>query len=208
MLEPDVSQRRKILAEFDDPGELGKQRRAEFAQSVNLTVKEFHGLGVEMNQLYSSSAIFLDNELSQMPNTEHVRIVDEKRSVEKYCITTFPGSRLPHVWLNSRKPGAKISTVDLAGHGCFCLLTGPGGQSWKDAAVEVSKNLDTPINCYSIGWKQDYEDVYFEWAKQRQVNEDGCILVRPDRFVAWRSNSMVSNCADRLEGILKSVLSL
>lgn len=208
MLEPDVSQRRKILAEFDDPGNLGQHKRAEFSQAVSLTVKEFHGLGVEMNQLYASSGIFLDDELSRIPNSEHSRMVDEKRSVEKYCITTFPGSRLPHAWLNSRKPGTRISTVDLAGHGCFCLLTGPGGQAWKDAAAAVSKNLDTPINYYSIGWKQDYEDVYFDWAKRRQVNEDGCILVRPDRFVAWRSKSMVPNCAERLGSVLKSVLSL
>jgi hypothetical protein len=64
------------------------------------------------------------------------------------------------------------------------------------------------IKSYSIGWKEDFEDVYFDWARRREVDEDGCVLVRPDRFVAWRSKSMVEDCAISLEMVMTKILSL
>lgn len=88
-------------------------------------------------------------------------------------ITTFPGSRLPHAWLNTRVPGKKFSTIDLAGHGKFCLLTGIGGEWWKSEAEAVGKSPGVEIMCYPIGWTQDYKDVYFDWARRREVQEDG-----------------------------------
>ena len=64
------------------------------------------------------------------------------------------------------------------------------------------------IVSYSIGWKQDYEDVYFDWAKKREVEEDGCVLVRPDRFVAWRSVDMIEDTKKKLEEVMRSILAL
>ena len=128
--------------------------------------------------------------------------------VQKYPITTHPGCRMPHAWLNTRVPGEKFSTIDLAGHGQFCVLTGPGGDAWKEATNKVGESLNLKMNCYSIGWRRDYEDVYFDWARRREVEEDGCVLVRPDRFVAWRSMTMVDDCAPKLLAVMKSVLCL
>lgn len=199
MLEHDVSQRCAIYAEFDEPGDKGRRRRDEFQQGIEQTSDEFHGLGVEMNQFYVSDAIYGRDENVQRPA--------EKDSVQTYHITTLPGSRLPHAWLNSRTPGEKLSTIDLAGHGNFNLFTGPGGsRAWKGAAKIVSSKLGLDIGCYSIGWKQDYEDVYFDWARRREVEEDGCVLVRPDRFVAWRSMTMVSECEGKLESVMRAIL--
>ncbi|KAK2595121.1 hypothetical protein QQS21_007147 [Conoideocrella luteorostrata] len=201
MLEVDISQRKAILAEFEDPGKDGQLRRSEFQRGIEQTTSEFHGLGVEMNQFYASSAVHQhDEQYPQRPAA--------KDSTQKYHITTLPGSRLPHVWLNSRVPGEKLSTIDLAGHGSFCLFTGPGGEAWKDAAKVVSESLDVQIRCYSIGWKQNYEDVYFDWARRREVDENGCVLVRPDRFVAWRCISMPEDCVSKLKVVVESVLSL
>ncbi len=33
---------------------------------------------------------------------------------------------------------------------------------------------------------QEFNDVFDEWARQGDVDDTGCMLVRPDRFVAWR----------------------
>jgi 2,4-dichlorophenol 6-monooxygenase len=33
----------------------------------------------------------------------------------------------------------------------------------------------------------DYRDPRSTWARYRQISMQGAILVRPDRFVAWRS---------------------
>ena len=205
MLEADVQARRAILAEFDDPGPRGRQRRANFQQGIGHTSTEFHGLGVEMNQFYTSSAIYRADEdegegAARPPETDPVKV---------HHVSTLPGRRLPHAWLNTRVPRDNmLSTIDLAGHGAFCLLTGPGGQMWKDAANTVSLRLGVALNSYSIGWKQDYEDVYFDWAKRMEVDEDGCVLVRPDRFIAWRARAMIEDCEDKLETVIKSVLSL
>ncbi|KAH6613544.1 FAD binding domain-containing protein [Chaetomium sp. MPI-SDFR-AT-0129] len=202
MLEPDRMKRLEILAEFDDLGEKGKRRRKEFQTAIETTKTEFHGLGIEMNQRYISDAVYL---VDQGPQPE---LPEGACQVKTHHITTYPGRRLPHVWVNTRAPGRPISTIDLAGHGRFCLLTGPGGQAWKEAAQEAAKVTGVEIASYSIGWKQDYEDVYFDWAHKREVDEDGCILVRPDRFVAWRSILMVADPGTKLLQVLKSILSL
>ncbi|KAK0708638.1 FAD binding domain-containing protein [Lasiosphaeris hirsuta] len=200
MLEPDVVKRREILAELDDPGEKGRKRRQEFQAAIQKTETEFHGLGIEMNQRYISDAVFQADQGPAPPLPED--------TVRTHQVSTYPGRRLPHAWLNTRVPGKRLSTIDLVGKGKFCLLTGPGGQAWKDAAEAVSQTLAVKIATFSIGWKQDYEDVYFEWAKLREVDEDGCLLVRPDRFVAWRSEGLIAGPAQQLEEVMRSILSL
>lgn len=202
MLEPSVEKRREILAEFEDPGEKGRRRREEFQRNIEITSSEFHGLGVEMNQRYQSAAVYVDDEKVPPPPVP-------ADPVKEYQIGTYPGKRLPHAWLNSREPGKQFSTIDLAGHGRFCLITGPSGaEAWKKAAAVVSETVGVEIKAYSIGWKQDCEDVYFDWARRREVEEDGCVLVRPDRFVAWRAMKMIEDREGRLEKVMRSVLAL
>lgn len=81
-------------------------------------------------------------------------------------------------------PGKLLSTIDLAGYRLFTLLTGHRGNAWKLAAERASKVLSVPINYYSIGWGLDYHDVYRDWFKRRDIEEDGMLLVRPGRYVA------------------------
>lgn len=202
MLEPDVTKRQEILKEFEDLSETGRKRRADFRQGIATTATEFHGLGAEMNQRYESTGVFLADE-----DQPYSGGVSEEESVFHYKVSTYPGKRLPHAWLNSRIPGEQISTIDLAGHGAFCLFTGPqGGRTWKDAAATVGIALGVEIRAYTIGWKQDYEDVYSDWARLSEVEEDGCVLVRPDRFVAWRSRAAAAAAADKLGTVMAAIL--
>ena len=198
MTEPDVKKRRALLAEFEDKGEVGRKRRQLFHLGIENTGAEFHGLGIEMNQQYRSDAVYQvdEPEAPQLPQD----------AVRERLISTYPGMRVPHAWLNTRVPGKQLSTIDLAGHGAFCLLTGPGGQAWKDAADQVAQAVKVSIKSFAIGWKEDYEDVYFDWAKRREVEEDGCVLVRPDRFVAWRSKSMIGDPRAKLEEVMRKIL--
>lgn len=200
MMDPDKDARIKVLEEFDDPGPKGRKRRQAFQKGIENTSTEFHGLGIEMNQRYESDAVYLEDEGAPPPLPQD--------AIREYLISTYPGKRLPHAWLNTRTPGKKLSTIDLAGHGRFCLLTGPGGQDWKSAAEKVSKALGVGIKVYSIGWKQDFEDVYFDWARRREVEENGCVLVRPDRFVAWRSKDMIPSADIKLDSVMRKVLCL
>jgi hypothetical protein len=198
-MEPSLEESTKAFSELKQPTAAGAARRRKLQSGVESTAHEFSAVGVEMNHHYKSTAVYLEDEGPRPPLPED--------PVLEYQITTYPGSRLPHAWLNKRMPEPKFSTIDLAGHGVFCLLTGIGGDLWKVAAREVGKELGIEINAYSIGWLQDYEDVYFDWARRREIQEDGCILVRPDRFVAWRSDNMISDCEKKLLTVMKSILS-
>lgn len=199
MTSPSLSIRRQNFAELSSATPEGAARRARFQAAIEGTAREFHGVGVEMNQRYVSAAVFLDDEKPR-PDLPADPVLDHE-------ITTYPGSRLPHAWLNTKVPGKRFSTIDLAGHGQFSLFTGIGGEKWRIAAEKVSETLGIEIGVYSIGWRQDYEDVYFEWARRREVGESGCVLVRPDRFVAWRSMEMIDGPDEKLLLVVRSILS-
>lgn len=205
MIDPSVEVRRQQFAELKSASKEGRERRKRLQAAIETTCHEFHGLGVEMNQRYDesrSTAIVVCDEAARPPLPEDPVLYHE--------ITTHPGSRLPHAWLNTKSPGKQFSIIDLAGHGKFCLLTGIGGEKWKDAVRDVSSKLglEGKMNAYSIGWGCDYEDVYFDWAKRREIDEDGCVLARPDRFVCWRSFGMVDNAGGKLEMVMRQVLGI
>ncbi|EOD43277.1 putative -dichlorophenol 6-monooxygenase protein [Neofusicoccum parvum UCRNP2] len=184
----------------------GRARRLRLQRAVAQTAREFHGLGVEMNQLYASPSAAVhtdgvgddeDGDESADPVLHHVP-------------STFPGRRLPHVWLSAAVPAGLVSTIDLAGRGGFALFTGIGGEGWREAAAAVAAELGVPVRAVSIGPGQDFEDVYFAWARVRGVGESGCVLVRPDRFVAWRAGEMAGGrewALLKLRAALAAVLS-
>lgn len=131
VLEPSLEASKKAFAELSQPTEKGAARRKLLQDGVQSTAHEFQAVGVEMNHHYKSTAVYLSDEGPRPPLPED--------PVLEYQITTYPGSRLLHAWINTRRPGKKFSTIDHAGHGAFCLLTGIGGDQWKVAASEVGK---------------------------------------------------------------------
>ncbi|KAH6699790.1 FAD binding domain-containing protein [Leptodontidium sp. MPI-SDFR-AT-0119] len=84
----------------------------------------------------------------------------------------------------------------LASYGVFSLFIGA-----------AARTLGIEIRVYSISWAQNYKDVYFNWARRREVSEDGYVLVRLDRFVGWRSQSMISQPKEKLLLVLRAMLS-
>lgn len=205
MLSQDLSARRKILQELKTATPEGSIRRRALHAAVKHTSHEFHGLGVEMNQHYEGQGIYTADE--PCPYAPSGRVAED--GVLYHEPGTYPGSRLPHIWLNRATPEAPVSTIDIAGHGAFTLLTGIGGDAWKAAAEIVADKLKVPIQVHSIGFRQDWEDVYFEWETVRGVEESGAVLVRPDRFVAWRAPEVLQDaeaCASKLLTVLGSIL--
>ncbi|KIW19382.1 hypothetical protein PV08_03677 [Exophiala spinifera] len=198
-LEPTVEKRMAAFNILKEDSDRGRKRRQDLEACLKLINREEHGLGIEMNQRYTSSAVYKSDQ-GPMPSFA-------TDPLEHYHATTYPGARLPHVWLSNTIPSKALSTLDLAGKGSFCLFTGIGGQGWKDAAEKVSAELYVPLTAYSLGWRQDYEDRYLDWAKVRDVEESGCVLVRPDYFVAWRSEKWEQDGEEKLRTVLKSILS-
>jgi 2,4-dichlorophenol 6-monooxygenase len=173
--------------------------RARLREELDKMRYEYHAHGVEMNRQYDSSAVCVDG--TARPSY--------KRDPELfYQPSTFPGSPLPHAWLGTRLPSLRRSTLDVAGKGRFAIFTGHGGEGWGQAAVTLSRELKLDLHCVGIGSFLDYEDLYGTWRRLSEVDEAGCVLVRPDLYVAWRSASMVQDPTAALRGALKSVLSL
>jgi len=181
-------------AVFDTP-----DGRAQLRVELDKMKYEYHAHGVEMNRHYASNAIITDG--TARPPYER----DEELY---YQPSTHPGSPLPHAWLGSRTSGPRISTLDIAGKGRFTLLIGHGGEKWREAAQVVSQELLVSIVAIAIGPFLDFEDLYGTWDQLRQVEEQGCILVRPDLYVGWRSASLAADPTAALRHAMRSLLSL
>jgi 2,4-dichlorophenol 6-monooxygenase len=170
-------------------------QRTKLRAALELKNYEFNTHGVEMGQRYASGAVVPDG----TPEPEYTR------DPELYHHpTTWPGARLPHAWLG--RDGHRVSTHDLAGKGRFCLLTGIAGEEWVGAAVKAAEDLGLEIAAHVIGPLREYIDLYDDWARAREVEEDGCVLVRPDAHVAWRSAGLVDDPAAELHRVLSAVL--
>lgn len=190
-----VKMQQNMDARCDDT-DAAEQQRAAIRKAIAAKVYEFDAHGVEMNQRYSSNAVVTDSQ----SEPEFV-----KDAELHYQPTTWPGARLPHAWLFGRD-GAKVSTLDLTGHGAFTILTGIGGESWADAAKVLSAEFGVTITVHKIGPRQTWQDLVGDWANLREIRDSGAVLVRPDHHVAWRAVGMVANPEADLRRVLKSIL--
>ena len=192
----DPVQARKNIEARKAPTEEGKARRKKLYEAIAHKSYEFNCHGVEMNQRYASSAVVSDG----TPEPAFTR----DRELY-YQATTWPGAHLPHVWIEHH--GIRKSTLDLAGKGRFTLLTGIGGECWSAAAAAVEATYGLPVDVVSIGPAgRDAQDIYADWYRQSEVDEDGCVVVRPDMYVAWRAKQAVANASDVLIGVFGRLL--
>jgi 2,4-dichlorophenol 6-monooxygenase len=175
-----------------------KDQRSALREAIAGKVYEFDAHGVEMNQRYKSRAIVTDGQPEP---------VFEKDAELHYQPTTWPGARLPHAWIFD-KDNRKTSTLDLCGHGSFTILAGIGGDRWARAARTISSELGVPVVTHLIGPRQQWQDHYGDWARAREVDDAGAILVRPDHHVAWRSEGLVASPEAELRRVLKTILDL
>lgn len=159
------------------PGPEGEARRTQLNQALKNQDYNFNALGVELGQFYRSAAIVSDGAQPQPALDAEIH----------YQPTTLAGASLPHVWLSHSKKD--VSTIDLVGRGRFTLLTGVSGGVWNDAARELAAALSIPLNCVTIGLGAEADDIYGDWAHVREIGEGGCLLVRPDRHIAFRTLS-------------------
>lgn len=100
--------------------------------------------------------------------------------------TGRPGSRAPYLPLTC-PDGSTTSTTALLGR-AFVLLTGPAGAAWARGAVAAAGELGVAVVVHSIGPGTGLLDVDGAFAASYGIGADGASLVRPDRFVAWRSS--------------------
>jgi 2,4-dichlorophenol 6-monooxygenase len=173
----------------------GARKRAALVEAMKLKDYEFNAHGVELGQFYTSTAIVSDGSVRPEPT----------RDPELYYQpSTTPGGRLPHVWVGDAY--RKVSTHDLAPYGRFTLLTGTAGQAWVEAARTVSDELGVKVSAVVIGPGAEVTDLYYDWAAQREIGEDGAVLVRPDKHIGWRVDGLPTDPHAALRSVLAAIL--
>ena len=192
----DPEQMKANMAKLRDNNPTAAAQREALRKAIAFKSYEFNCHGVETNQRYASSAVVADG----TPAPEW------KRDPELYFqASTRPGAHLPHVWVFDRD-NREVSTLDLAGRGRFALFTGIGGEAWAEAAREIAAETDIDIVAHVIGPGRDYQDYAGDWANAREIEEAGCILVRPDQFVAYRHPVAANDAKAKLTEALLRVL--
>ena len=110
--------------------------------------------------------------------------VDDVRVCEP---STGPGSPLPQAWIDD-EDGNRDALRKLVAPGRFLLVAGEEGDAWYADARGLAADADVPVDAVRIGHLDgDRFDPRCPWLRHRGIGSDGAVLVRPDRFVAWRA---------------------
>ena len=152
--------RRKWRALWNDLPELVRVAETEQRKSNEM-------IGAELGYRYAGSPIVCDE-----PGAPE----DDFR---KYVPTTWPGARLPHVWLDGH-----VAMQDRIGSGGFSLLRFSEEDSSGFEKAFAARGAPLQIH--------DFRD-----PRARDVYGCDLILLRPDMHVAWRGNRAPGD-ADRI----------
>jgi 2-polyprenyl-6-methoxyphenol hydroxylase-like FAD-dependent oxidoreductase len=135
--------------------------------------KSFRVIGAELGYRYAGSPVICDEPGGPAPN------------IESYVPTSWPGTRLPHVWLD---PG-KISVHDRIGDG-FTLLRLGRNKIDASALQKAFRGIGAPFAVLDIDNDAALRVYGFDY-----------LLVRPDLHVAWRDDALPEE-PDRLARVV------
>ena len=144
-----------------DDSPAGAETRAELRRRFDSEQRKITDiLGIEGGYQYVDSPIVWP-EPGQRPDPDNTR----------YVPTTWPGARLPHVWLED---GTALH--DRLGHG-FTLLRLGGTGADTSGLASAFRAIGAPLDVLEI-----------PDAPPRELYGYDLLLVRPDLHVAWRGN--------------------
>jgi len=140
--------------------------RAALAHMLKLAREEapktFRVIGAELGYRYAGSSIVCDETGGPEPN------------IEEYIPTSWPGARLPHVWLD---PGT-VSVHDRIGDG-FTLLRLGANKTDASGLQKAFAAFGAPFALLDI-----------DSGNVRSVYGYDYLLVRPDLHVVWRGHTL------------------
>ena len=146
----------------DDTPE-GAETRANLARIADVEQRKSNEMiGAELGYRYAGSPIMCE-EQGEAP--EH--------NVMQYVPTTWPGARLPHIWL---KDGTALQ--DRIGYG-YTLLRLGGTQAEYSALRQAFADLGTPFAILDLD-----ED------RPREIYGRDLLLLRPDLHIVWRGDRL------------------
>jgi 2-polyprenyl-6-methoxyphenol hydroxylase-like FAD-dependent oxidoreductase len=113
-----------------------------------------------------------------------------------------PGTRAPHLWLDWR--GERMSSLDFYGKR-FVLLAGPAGTEWCRCGCIAAANIGIELNILRPGDGR-LSDPEGGLCAAHGIESDGCLLIRPDGFVGWRSREGTAASERALKSALLQLL--
>lgn len=178
---------------FENTTAAAERREALNTALEPLRTTGFNALGAEIGYRYRAGAIIADSTAEPLP---------EGHPDHSYRATTWPGARLPHVWLETSRK--RLSTLDIIKGAAFTLIVGIESDKWRDAVASLPPALQSVVEVVQIGGAYGIRDIYGDWRRVREIGEDGAVLVRPDHHVAWRA--MAANSVQQLGEILSCLI--
>lgn len=164
MLAPRLSEPDPVLFDEEDDSPEANMKRREFGSEYTKAMsREWNSIGVHLGYLYDDSPVILPDGTNAPEIT-----------VSSYEQTARPGSRAPHVWLDSRR---SHSMLDYFGKQ-FVLLVFE-----NDVAIQ---ELTRTAEFYSVPLRV----VHIDHPESRELYQTALVLVRPDGSVAWRGNKV------------------
>ena len=171
------------------------EHRSRVLRLIRAQSMEFSELNVEYGYGYQSAAVVPDG-------TDTPEAVDDVRVYEP---STRPGAPLPHAWIDDQN-GNRRPMKNLVAPGRFLLIAGEDGAAWCQAAKEMA-SAGLPLDAVRIGHLDgDLYDPRCAWVRHRQIASDGAVLVRPDRFIAWRHATAADDPRATLARALSQIL--
>lgn len=126
-------------------------------------------LGIELGYRYSGSPLVID-EPGEGPDPNSF----------DYFPTTWPGSRIPHIWLEDG-----VAIQDQINPMCYTLVNLSGDPKANHSFAQQFEELAVPFEALDVG-SQAAKAVY----------EKDLLLLRPDMHVAWRGDAVPSNVSE------------
>lgn len=159
-----LSESRGLMNEDSEAGQTTRQRLADFiAEHESSASRE--NLGIEIGSRYSGPTIYRDV----------CSMAEPAWRVSEFIPTTWPGSRAPHVLLKD----GKTSIIDLYGPE-WTIVEFTAGSAKPLALDAFSKEASARNLPLKVVHLQDEGNA-------RSVWERDIVLIRPDGYVAWRS---------------------
>lgn len=176
-------------------GPEGEAARRRATQGIGIACSTYHHLNVNYGYTYASGALLAD----EIPAPASLDSHGEFRP------STKPGHTVPHAWLEDTR--GRYSINDLLGEGRFVLIAGEQGEAWCEAARALAAERGLPLDAMTISVREGERfDLRCEWLKRREHGPAGAVLVRPDRFVAWRSMTLAQDPKATLAAALDRIL--
>ncbi len=150
---------RPEITEDTPAGERARARLAEVADRQQRWSNDL--AGIELGYRYASSPLIMSED-GAGPDPDSF----------SYTPTTWPGARLPHLWLDDGTP-----VQDHLGR-CFTLLHSPGTHADVPALASAFARLGAPFATFPLR----------SAAAEAVYESHRLILVRPDLHIVWRGH--------------------